>query len=272
MVAKGEFPKTSMILLDRRPKRAAAFAVLRPRVVSSLADLGDTIAHASRDSLWVSYSKELTAALLKPTTSTPATLGLGLFIHTLDLKSIPLLSARFRRIAFQVDGNVIPPEELAAVLEAENRRNLFIGGYVDKATSTITFWRGTLESLTVPFSAFERSGRGARPDFDAFSVIDCGQTVQLGTYEAAVDAILYESDPEFRRAISKRRQQEERSFGAALRRLRKQRGLHQEDFEPDIAAKTVARIEQGKVTRIQGATLAALARRLAVRPEEIATY
>ena len=126
---------------------------------------------------------------------------MGVFIHALDMKTIPVLSSLFRRIAFAVDGGFIPAEELAEVLEADNRANLLIGGFVNKATQTITLWRGNLESLTVPFSAFEKSGDGTEPDFDAFSVIDCGQTVKLGNYEAAVDAILYEYDPEYRRAI-----------------------------------------------------------------------
>jgi len=126
--------------------------------------------------------------------------------------------------------------------------------------------------LTVPFSAFEKSGDGTEPDFNAFSVIDCGQTVKLGEYEAAVDALLYEYDPEYRRAMSKKRLQNDQSFGASLRRLRKQRGLRREDFEPDVSAKTVARIEQGKVARIQKATLDSLAKHLAVEPQEIQSF
>ncbi len=87
-----------------------------------------------------------------------------------------------------------------------------------------------------------------------------------------MDAILYEYDPEFRRRISKQRLQEDQSFGASLRRLRKQRGLRREDFEPDLSAKTIARIEQGKVKRIQKKTLNALAEHLSVEPEEIETF
>jgi DNA-binding Xre family transcriptional regulator len=272
MAVKEKQSKRSMILLDRRPTRAAAFAGLHPQVVRSVTDLGNSFEHASKDSVWVSYASDLTDALVKRATSVPATLGLGLFLHSLDMKSIPILSSLFRRIAFLVDGGFIPAKELAEVLDAENRADLFIGGFVNKEHESITFWRGNLASLTVPFSALEKSGDGTEPDFDAVSVIDCGQTVKLGSYEAAVDAILYEYDPEFRRAISKRRLQEDRSFGAALRRLRKQRGLRREDFEPDVTAKTVARIEQGKVTRIQKTTLKALAKHLAVAPEEIASF
>ena len=160
MAVKEKQPKRSMILLDRRPKRAAAFAGLHPRVVSSVTELRSSVAHASKDSVWVSYSSDLTDALVQRATSVPSKLGLGLFVHSLDMKSIPVLLSLFRRIAFAVDGDFIPAKELAEVLDAENRANLFIGGFVNKATETITFWRGNLESLTVPFSAFEKSGVG----------------------------------------------------------------------------------------------------------------
>jgi hypothetical protein len=99
------------------------------------------------------------------------------------------------KITFKVDGGFISAEELAEVLKAKNRADLLIGGFVNKTTQTITLWRGNLESLTVPFSAFEKSGEGTVPDFNSFSVIDCGQTIKLGNYEAAVDAILYEYLP-----------------------------------------------------------------------------
>lgn len=272
MTFKEKQLKRSMILLVRRSKRVGAFAGLHPRVVTSLSDLWSSMAQASKDSMWVSYASELTDALVKDAASVPSKLGTGLFIHSLDIKSIPALSSLFRRIAFTVDGGFIREEELAEVLESENRDNLFIGGFVNKTNRTITFWRGNLDSLTVAFSAFEKSGDETKPNFDDFSVIDSGQTVKLGSYEAAVDAILYECDPDFRREVSKKRLQEERTFGAALRRLRKQRGLRREDFAPDVVAKTVARIEQGQVKRIQKATLAALAKHLAVEPEEIASW
>lgn len=268
----GKQRKHTMILLDRATKRPAIFAALHPRVVSSLTDLRKTVASATKDSLWVSYATDLTEALVSGVSAAPPTLGLGLFIHSLDMKTIPALSSLFRRIAFTADGGFIPAEELAEVLNADNRPDLFIGGFVNQVTETITFWRGNLKSLTVPFSAFERSGDGNEPDFNTFWVIDCGQTVRLGEYEAAVEAILYEYDPEYRRTIYKKRLQEDQSLGASLRRLRKQRGLRREDFEPGVSAKTIARIEQGKVMRIQQKTLNTLANRLSVEPEELATF
>ncbi|MFM7319533.1 MAG: helix-turn-helix domain-containing protein [bacterium] len=183
-----------------------------------------------------------------------------------------MLHSLFTRIAYDVDGCFLPPEELAEVLEAENRADLVIGGIVSEATKTITLWRGNLEPLTVPFAAFEPSGDGTKPDFQAFTVIDSGQTIQLGHYESAVDALLYEFDPEYRRAVAKKRLHEERSFGAVLRPLRKQRGLCRGDFEPDLSSRTIARIEQGEVKQIRQKTLQSLAVRLGVRPEEIETF
>jgi DNA-binding Xre family transcriptional regulator len=264
--------KQTMILLDRASKRASAFAGLHPQVVSSTTGLRDSIKNASKDSFWISYASDLTDALVKRVPSDRSTLGLGLFMHALDLKTIPVLSSLFRRIAFVVDGDFISADELAEVLESENRENLLIGGFVNHSAKTVTLWRGDLESLTVPFSAFEASGDGTAPDFNSFSVIDSGQTIKLGDYEAAVDALLYEYDADYRRMMSKTRLQKDRTFGAALRRLRKQRGLRREDFEPGISAKTVARIEQGKVTRIQPKTLQSLAHRLAVEPQQIASF
>jgi len=261
-----------MYLLDRSKKRPATFASLHPHVVSSLAELRNSVTHATGDSLWVSYASDLTEELVKNVLAAKPTLGLGLFIHSLDLDTILPLGSCFRRIAFTTDGGFSSAEELAEILDAENRSDLFIGGSVNRATETITFWRGDLKPMTVPFSGFERSGDGTEPDFDRFSVIDCGQTVQLGEYEAAVDAILYERDPEYRRRIAKTRLQEEQSFGASLRRLRKQRGLRREDFEPDLSAKTITRIEQGKVRRIHQNTLKTLAKRLAVDPQEIDSF
>lgn len=163
-------------------------------------------------------------------------------------------------------------DELVEALAADNRKDLFIGGSVDPSSQTVTLWRGSLVPLTVPFRAFEPSGDGTTPDFSRFAIADCGQTVQLGDYEAATDALLYEFDPVYRRRVNRERLETEQSFGAALRRLRKQRGLTREDFAPEVAAKTIARIERGEVQRIQKRTLEALARRLQVRPEEIASF
>ena len=99
-----------------------------------------------------------------------------------------------------------------------------------------------------------------------------GQTVRFGDYEAAADAILCEFDLVYRCHVFNARRQWERTIGASLRRLSKQRGLRREDFEPNVTAKTIARTEHGLVQRIQMATLNSIADRLRVNIDEIETY
>ena len=132
---------------------------------------------------------------------------------------------------------------------------------------------GECKPLAVPLTAFTASGDGLVPDFSAFTVTDYGHSVRLGAYEAASDALLYEFDPAYRRRIGRQRHEDERSFGASLRRLRKQRGLHREDFSP-LSPKTIARIEQGEVapSRIHPRTRSLIATRLAVDPCDIEIY
>jgi len=261
-----------MFLLDRTKQRPTWFSLLHPEVVRSTGAVRQSVAKATKHTLWVSYEQDLTDALVKSVCGPSRALGNAVLIHALSPRSIPALTGCFRRFAFASDDAFLPPDELAEALHAENAADLLIGGSVNADNQTITFWRGNLEPLTVPFSAFETSGDGISPDFTAFSVTDSGQTVRLGEYEAATDSLLYEFDPEFRRRMAKHRQQSERSFGASVRRLRKQRGLRRTDFEPDITSKTIARIEQGKVHRIHKKTLDAIARHLRVAADEIETF
>lgn len=262
----------STILLDRGTSRVAKFSKLQPTIFRSAAAIRHCDISAGKDSMWISYSRELTGILVKHALIGNAKIGTGILAHHVDMKEIPLLSSMFRHFVFDVDDGFISAEELAEVLSAENRGDLLIGGFVNDATETVTLWRGNLRSLTVPFSIFQPSGGGLKPDFRKFSIIDCGNTIKLGEYEAATDAILYECDPVFRRELMKKRSVSDRSPGASLRRLRKQKGLRREDFEPDISAKTVARIEQGRVSRIQQSTRETLAKRLGVAPDEIDSF
>ncbi|MEX2120596.1 MAG: helix-turn-helix transcriptional regulator [Pirellulales bacterium] len=194
-----------------------------------------------------------------------------MLLYKPPVETLAALADCFERIAFGSMGSFLPSEELAEVLAARNRGDLFIGGTVDRASETVSLWRGNLDSLVVPFSAFPPSGDKISPDFEDFAVTDYGHTIRLGNYEAAGDAILYELDPAYRRRKTKERLQSERTLGASIRRLRKQRGLRREDFAP-LAAKTLARIEQGKVNSVHGKTLSTIAKVLGVEPAEIKTY
>jgi hypothetical protein len=209
--------KPDINFLVRRNKSAATVSKFGPRIVTTELDLRSFIGQASRDSVWVSYSKELTEVLVKYAATAPCKMGKGVFVHPIELKMVPVLLSLFHRIAFATDGEFIQAAELAEVLQSNHCANLLIGGFVNDANKTITLWRGNLESLTVPFSAFPKSGNGTGPDFTSFSIVDCGQTVKLGDYEAAVDAILYENDVEYRREIAKKRRRRKSERPASQR-------------------------------------------------------
>lgn len=199
-------------------------------------------------------------------------LGRLLILHTPRPESIPILEELFTSVAWGATSfKTLPPRELAEVLVSDKRHNLVIGGFVDTQTETLTLYRGDFEKFSVPLSLFKPSGTGTLPDAAALEVTDYGQTVRLGDYEAATDAVLYEVDPDFRRAVHAERRAEEKTFGACLRRLRKLKGLRQGDFEP-IPAKTVARIERGETQEPHGKTLQLIAERLGVEPDEIKSY
>jgi hypothetical protein len=251
------------------------FEALSPQIVSSAEKAWESIVASDTNTLWLSYDKHLMGAALKKVwlhQPAPArSFGTLILFYVPHLQDVPMLTASFKRMAFFTDHEALPREELGEVLAARNKTDLFIGGTVSKDTGTITLRRGNLESLVVPFSAFHPSGDGLSPDFDHFSVADYGHTIKLGDYEAASDAILYEFDPEYRRRIAKERMASEKSFGASLRRLRKQHGLKRTDFSP-LTEKTIARIEQGLVERPRGNTLSVIAKQFGVSPEDIETF
>jgi hypothetical protein len=112
------------------------------------------------------------------------------------------------------------------------------------AANALVLYRGDLEPVVVPWSWFRARPSGPKPDFAELDVVDAGQTVKLGDYEAATDAILYEFDPDFRREQKKRRVRDDQSFGGSLGRLRLQRGLSRSEF-PGLSAKEIARLERG---------------------------
>ena len=137
--------------------------------------------------------------------------------------------------------------------------------------SSILLYRGNLEPIEIPLSWFQTSQGGADLDVSKFAVIDYGQTVRLGDYEASSDALLYEFDEEYRARAKKRRLQEDSSIGGAIRRLRLQKGFRQSDF-PGVTAKEIARIELGKVKRPRPETLARIAEKTGITVDQIPTF
>jgi transcriptional regulator with XRE-family HTH domain len=82
---------------------------------------------------------------------------------------------------------------------------------------------------------------------------------------------LYEFDPQYRRRAKRRLAERDDSLGGALRRLRLQKGLRQNDCA-SVGAKVIARIERGEVKKPHQKTMILIAKRLGVSPEEIGTF
>jgi hypothetical protein len=167
----------------------------------------------------------------------------------------------------------LPKDKLTEVLldPAVDGSELFIAAAADSVTRALSLIRGDCRQIVVPFALFPPSGDGTKPDFTKVQVTDYGRTIALGDYEAAADAILYEIDRDYRKKVNRQRQGTEKTFGASLLRLRKQRRLKRGDFAP-LSAKTIARLERNEIATPHGKTLKTLANRLGVAPDEIGDY
>lgn len=181
------------------------------------------------------------------------------------------LEALFQEVVSGPRDDFLPISNLREVLASPNRGDLAVGALVSAPREVVVMIRGNLERTVVPWTWFRATPNGAAPDFDDVEVVDSGLTLRLGQYEAAVDAILYELDRAFRTRERQRRLDLDQSFGAAMRRLRLQKGVARADF-PDVSDKEIARIERGEVERPHGPTLRAIADRLGVEPADIETY
>ena len=234
--------------------------------------LGD----ASPSALWMAARPGATEELLHEAIRLPSRrrsqLGGLLTFYKPRTQSIQPLEDLFKPFVWSPgDFRHLPIDELAEVFADERRGDLFIGGYADLENQTLTLVRGDLRRLSVPLSMFLPSGMGDTPDPERLAFTDCGNTVRLGDYEAAADAILYEADPNFRSQLLAKKRAEDKTFGACLRRLRLLRGLRQGDCGA-VTAKTIARIERGETEAPHGNTLEVIAKRLGVEPNEITSY
>ncbi|MBN1960717.1 MAG: hypothetical protein JW841_07200 [Deltaproteobacteria bacterium] len=196
-----------------------------------------------------------------------------LLLEHIDSSRIDFLNAFFKSVIVrQNDVSMLNSADIAEVLAASNHNDLFIGGRVDAKDKVITLYRGDMSRLVAPFSLFSNSSGHSKPNFTDFEIIDYGQTIKLGNYEASADAILFELDADYRRRAKKNRLKKDRSFGAALRRLRLQRGLRLNDFLPDVTEKEMGRIERNEVKNPHQSTIQKIAERLNVNPNDIVTY
>ncbi|MFO0809044.1 MAG: helix-turn-helix transcriptional regulator [Gemmataceae bacterium] len=231
---------------------------------------------------WVSWTSAFTDTLAKTVARRRAALPRAavrrhervLTVGSPRPESLATLHGLFPQIVGDSPGyRWLPKDELLEALLAKrtDRSELLLAGATDPVTETVTFVRGNFDVLVVPFSEFGPSGDGIAPDFSNIRVTDYGRTIAFGDYEASADAILYRADPEYRKTARRQRKESERSFGASLLRLRKERKLKRSDFRP-LAAKTIARIERNEIGKPHGETLRAIAEKLGVEAEDIATY
>ena len=223
---------------------------------------------------WVSSTRQFTDILLEKTVAARSSVR-GSHLITLTpprSESIPALLGLFHPVFGLVEGfQWLPKEELVDAITRDDASDRLIGGCVDSRAKTLTLLRGHMETVVAPFSIFPKSGDGMAPDLMKLRLSDHGRTVVLGDYEASADAILYELDADYRRKLKRQRRLSERTFGAALLRLRKQRRLKRSDFSP-VSSKEIARIERNEVGQPHAKTLEVIAGRLGVRAEEIDSY
>jgi hypothetical protein len=245
----------------------ADFAAARPRRPRSKAATAQALT-SKKPALWISRRAEdldLTALATSPRADRRL-----LLFEPPPPGWIPVLAQAFRRLVVASAGVFLPAEEIAAALTASNRHGLLIGVVPDHGQRILVAYRGDLSPMVVPFDAFRARRSTPPPDFDDIEVIDGGQTIRLGDFEASVDALLYELDPDYRRHARKRAIRQATGLGASIRRLRLQKGLRRTDFD-GLTEKTIARIERGETTP-RPSTVRRIARRLGVSPDALGTF
>jgi hypothetical protein len=238
------------------------------------AEVEAAVGRMTKSVTWISFNRMFTDILLEKIVGSRADFKESHLITLMPPRSesIPALVSLFHPVFGLGEGfHWLPKEELVEAITREDASDRFIGGSVDLKAKTLTLLRGDITAVVAPFSLFPKSGDGTTADFTRIAFTDYGRTVALGDYEASSDALLYELDPGYRRTLNKQRRQSERSFGASLMRLRKQRRLKRSDFAP-ISSKEIARLERNEVATPHAKTLETIANRLDVRPEEIEGY
>jgi hypothetical protein len=260
-----------IVLVGNTGRFAARLGPLKPETPSSPEEVRSAFEKHRQGAIWVAKKSPLLKSLTSVGPGYGARQRLLLLVEAAKGER-EFLDALFKRVVAPDDGvQLVKADDLAEILAGPDRRNFFIGGAVTPAFKSLVLYRGNLEPVVVAWSWFRSRPNGPKPDFAEFEVIDAGQTLRLGAYEAATEAILYDFDVDFRREHRKQRAQDDLSFGGSLRRLRLQRGLRRNEF-PGLSAKEIARLERSEVKKPHPETLAVLAGRLGVKPDDIATY
>ena len=261
-----------LLLIEPHGHASRMFTRLGADRLRSESEIRTALSRHGLRALWIAPSLAAIRLLLGTLPRRPMGDQRLLSLERADDDRRGLMHALFRYVVSVDEGvRLLSTGELAEVLSSTDRADLFIGAAVAREDAAVILYRGNLEPLVVPLSWFRERPEGPRPNHFDVAVTDFGQTIRLGDYEPATDAILYEFDDDFRRRAKKRQLETDRSLGGALRRLRLQKGIRQRDF-PGVTAKEIARIERGEVKKPHQHTLAAIANRLGVVTEDISTY
>lgn len=278
--ARGTAATLRYVVLDSEDHWLDEFGRDKTVVCDSRTTVLKAIERTTPDSLWISRraarTEELARTLvdlISDRSHRRSSFGNLLTLEAAKVRTLPVLEQLFGRvIGASRQFKRLPVGQLTRVLSAplDQRRDVFIGGFLDPELETLVLVRGDLERVMAPLSIFRPSGRAA-PDFGKFHLGDYGRTLRFGAYEATADIVLWETDPDYRKRAKARERAHAKGFGPSLRRLRKQRNLSQSDF-PGVARKTISRIEKGEVEKPHGTTLNRIAKTLGVAPGEIETY
>lgn len=267
------------VVLDSDRHWLQVFGKDQTAVCRTRSDVLKVLDRVDSNSLWISRDAENTQELAKTLieqiskTSRIVKFGRLLILEAVKARLRTTLEGLFAQvIGDSREFKKLSLEELCVALRSDHDecRDLFIGGSADLESETLVLIRGDLERLVVPFSIFRPSGN-ALPDFKKLEFTDYGHTLKFGDYEATADVVLWEIDPDYRKRAKARERAVAKGFGPSLRRLRKQRGLSQSDF-PNVARKTISRIENGDVERPHGMTLTRIAKVLGVERDQIEQY
>ena len=231
-----------LLLIEPHGHASRMFTRLGADRLHSESEIRTALSRHGLRALWIAPSSAAIHLLLGTLPRRPMGDQRLLSFERADEDRRGLMRALFRYVVSVDEGvRLLSIGELAEVLSSANRADLFIGAAVARADAAVILYRGNLEPLVVPLSWFHERPEGSRPDLSDVAVTDFGQTVRLGDYEAATDAILYEFDDDYRRRAKRRQLETDRSLGGALRRLRLQKGVRQSDF-PGGSAKEIARM------------------------------
>jgi len=84
----------------------------------------------------------------------------------------------------------LPSEQIKELVRAPNKHELFVFGVLCQDVNLLSVFAGDGKIIDINLDIFEPSGDGTTPDFDRFEIIDYGQTLKFGNYEASSRTIL----------------------------------------------------------------------------------